>query len=196
MARLSDSDRAILRRVIRYIDNNSAGRNAVDQFVSDQLARVFRSTCGFMCGCPGTFQVDLMQSPSSTLLRVFLCIADSDIADSDRNTIQWVINYLERGSVGDGDLDQRIIDRLVGVFQNTCGFSGNLRDNLRDSPASVFLRAVMCFSEPAPTDPVIVFIDPCDSVIDWGGLSGPIVCFEDLGAFAGPVMEFEDWGNV
>jgi hypothetical protein len=36
----------------------------------------------------------------------------------------------------------------------------------------------------------------CATMNDWGGLAGPIVCFEDWGALAGPVTSSDDWGSV
>ncbi|WP_218831087.1 hypothetical protein, partial [Klebsiella pneumoniae] len=76
MAILSASDTAILQWVVDYLRIGGAGSGHIDQKVSDELARVFRSSCSFRCGCPGSFQDGLRDSPVSTLLRAFICVAD------------------------------------------------------------------------------------------------------------------------
>lgn len=72
---LPPAQRAIVQWVHDYLDNTN-GPSGVhfDQKASDELARVFRNACGFSCGCPGSFQDGLRDSPISTLLKVILCV--------------------------------------------------------------------------------------------------------------------------
>lgn len=70
---LSDDQRSIVQWVHDYLENTNGPAGHFDQKASDELARVFRDACGFVCGCPGTFQTALRDSPITTLLRVILC---------------------------------------------------------------------------------------------------------------------------
>jgi hypothetical protein len=54
------------------LDQGSAG--AIDAFAIEQLANIFREACDFECGCPGSFQLGMQNSPASTLLKALLCV--------------------------------------------------------------------------------------------------------------------------
>lgn len=71
---LSAEQRAIIQWVHDYLENTNGPSGHFDQKASDELARVFRNSCGFVCGCPGTFQTGLRDSPVTTLLRAILCV--------------------------------------------------------------------------------------------------------------------------
>jgi len=71
---LTEAQRATIQWVIDYMEKGNAGSAHIDQKVSDELARVFRTECGFVCGCPGSFQEGLHESPITTLLNVILCV--------------------------------------------------------------------------------------------------------------------------
>jgi len=71
----------VIQWVHDYLERSGAGgMGGFDQKASDELARVFRNVCGFVCGCPGTFQEGLRDKPVTTLLLVILCISDGEIA--------------------------------------------------------------------------------------------------------------------
>jgi len=68
------SERARLREVIHRLRSGSAGSPAaIDQFTSDELSKIYKSLCGFRCGCPGTFADGLKDQPIVTLLSLLLC---------------------------------------------------------------------------------------------------------------------------
>lgn len=71
---LSAGQLAIIQWVHDYLENTNGPAGHFDQKASDELARVFRDTCGFVCGCPGTFQTGLRDSPVTTLLSAILCV--------------------------------------------------------------------------------------------------------------------------
>lgn len=152
MAVLSESQRATVQWVIDYMEAGSAGVATFDQKASDELARVFRNICGFTCGCPGTFQEGLADSPVTTLLRVVLCLGDqTDVGAEDRATIQWVIDYMERGDAGNASIDQKVADELARVFHDSCGFvcgcPGTFHVGLRESPLTTLLKVILCANE-------------------------------------------------
>ena len=74
---LTSEQREKIQWAIDYMEKGSAGTATIDQTVADQLAKVFRSECGFVCGCPGTFHEGLIETPVTTLLRLILCV-DAD----------------------------------------------------------------------------------------------------------------------
>lgn len=176
---LSEAERGIIEWVIRYIDVSGAPNHPpVDQKVSDELARVFKTKCGFTCGCPGSFQEGLAESPYSTLLKVVLCVSDeTSLSAADRTIIEWVIRYLEVSGAGDGHLDQTASDRLADVFHDVCGFvcgcPGTFQDGLRDSPVSTLLKVILC------VDLATSLGTSIDDVEDFGdalGLLTPLLC--------------------
>lgn len=71
---LTAEQRAIIQWVHDYVRNTNGPAGHFDQKASDELARVFRDNCGFVCGCPGTFQTGLRDNPVATLLRAILCV--------------------------------------------------------------------------------------------------------------------------
>jgi len=154
MAVLSASQRAIVQWVIDYMETGGAGDGHIDQTASDQLARVFRNMCGFTCGCPGSFQEGLDDTPYTTLLRVLLCLSEQTGASvADLAIIQWVIDYMERGGSGHGHFDQKASDELARVFRDSCGFMcgcpGTFQTGLLQSPVTTLLRAILCADEGA-----------------------------------------------
>jgi len=81
MAALTLAERAQLEWVIDYLEKGGAGDGHLDQRSIEVLARVFGNTCGFTCGCPGSFIEGMHEEPFSTLLKVILCV------DADEVTI-------------------------------------------------------------------------------------------------------------
>lgn len=71
---LTAAQRSRLEWVHEYLTNTNGPAEFYDQKASDELAVVFRDMCGFVCGCPGSFQDGLRDSPISTMLRVILCV--------------------------------------------------------------------------------------------------------------------------
>jgi hypothetical protein len=149
MAVLTESQRATVQWVIDYMERGGAGNAHIDQKVSDELARVFRNMCGFRCGCPGSFQEGLDETPYTTLLQVVLCLGEqTGMSAADQAIIQWVIDYMERGSSGGAHLDQKASDELARVFRDGCGFvcgcPGTFQTGLLNSPFTTLLRAILC----------------------------------------------------
>jgi hypothetical protein len=69
---LSASDSARIQWVIDNLITGSAGK-FIDSTSIEQLALVFGQECGFRCGCPGTFQEGMRDTPFATLLTAMLC---------------------------------------------------------------------------------------------------------------------------
>jgi hypothetical protein len=151
---LTVAERSIISWVIDYLETGGAGNGHVDQKTSDELARVFRNICGFTCGCPGSFQEDLMDCTGCALLEVILCLGTS-LTDAQRSRIQWVHDYLNNtnGPATITHFDQKASDELAVVFREVCGFRcgcpGSFQDGLRDSPISTLLRVILCVDEAA-----------------------------------------------
>lgn len=145
---LTLSQRATIQWVIDYLEIGGAGNGHIDQKASDELARVFRNICGFTCGCPGTFQDDLMDCTGCTLVSVVLCVDDGFLTDAQRSRLQWVHDYLTNTNGPAGHFDQKASDELAVVFRDMCGFvcgcPGSFQDGLRDSPISTMLRVILC----------------------------------------------------
>lgn len=74
-----ETNRARIQQIIDTLEAGSAGKWLDDTSI-EQLARIFGNECGFKCGCPGTFQEGMRDTPYSTLLRVLLCPASTAIA--------------------------------------------------------------------------------------------------------------------
>lgn len=72
-------NRAVILSLIEYLEKGSAGK-FIDERTITSLARIFGETCGFRCGCPGTFQEGMRDAPFATLLRVLTCPDVSGIA--------------------------------------------------------------------------------------------------------------------
>jgi len=70
---LTAEQRAKIQWVIDYMEKGSVGDH-IDQTAADQLASIFRTECGFVCGCPGSFLENLHEAPFPTLLKVILCV--------------------------------------------------------------------------------------------------------------------------
>jgi len=70
---LTTVQRERIQTIIDTLEAGSAGKH-IDDTSIEQLARVFGAECGFECGCPGTFQEGMRDTPFSTLLKVILCI--------------------------------------------------------------------------------------------------------------------------
>jgi hypothetical protein len=70
---LTAEQRTKIQWVIDYMEKGGAPGH-IDQTVSDQLASIFKTECGFVCGCPGSFAEGLHDTPITTLLRVILCV--------------------------------------------------------------------------------------------------------------------------
>lgn len=153
MAVLSISQRATVQWVIDYMEAGGAGHADIDQKASDELARVFRSICGFTCGCPGSFQEELRDCSGCTLLKVLLCVGEGVFSAEQRAIVQWVHDYLENTNGPSGHFDQKASDELARVFRDTCGFvcgcPGTFQTGLRDSPVTTLLRAILCVDEGA-----------------------------------------------
>lgn len=116
---LPPAQRARVQWVHDYLDNTNGPSNGAhfDQKASDELASVFRNACGWVCGCPGSFQDGLRDSPISTLLRVILCV---DTATALGVPIEDVIV--------EPDVEVVIVDPdtgdALGLFSDLlCGFS-------------------------------------------------------------------------
>lgn len=108
---LPPAQRARVQWVHDYLDNTNGPSNGAhfDQKASDELASVFRDACGFTCGCPGSFQDGLRDSPISTLLEVILCVDEAT---------QLGVGIGEVDVVGEDAGD------ALGLFSNLlCGFS-------------------------------------------------------------------------
>ena len=72
---------------------------------------------------------------------------------TQREDIQWVIDYLEKGSAGHGHLDQRSIEVLQRIFGNTCDFTcgcpGSFVEGLAEEPFSTLLKIILCVDSAA-----------------------------------------------
>ena len=75
----SAENRAKIVALIEYLEKGGAGK-FIDERTIHALSRIFGDSCGFTCGCPGTFQEGMRDAPFSTLLRVLICPITSDIA--------------------------------------------------------------------------------------------------------------------
>lgn len=73
---LSAADTAKIKSVINYLEQGSAGKT-IDDTTANALAGIFGSSCGFKCGCPGTFLEGLRDAPYATLLRALICSGGS-----------------------------------------------------------------------------------------------------------------------
>jgi hypothetical protein len=188
---LTVSERAIIDWVIRYIEVSGAPFHPnLDQTVSDELARVFKDKCGFTCGCPGSFQEELAETPYTTLLKVILCLAsDTAIPAAQRARIEWVIRYLEVGGSGEGHLDQTASDELAIVFKRGCGFvcgcPGSFQDGLRDNPVSTLLRVILCADSATAAG---VGIGDIGDPEDFGDALGLLLTLCGFGVLAGETI--------
>src|ERR1035437_8311369 len=72
MPTLSTADTAKIQSLITYLERGAAGKT-IDDTTANALARIFGSSCGFKCGCPGTFLEWLRDAPYATLLRALIC---------------------------------------------------------------------------------------------------------------------------
>lgn len=115
---LPPAERARVQWVHDYLENISGPSGAhFDQKASDELARVFRNACGFVCGCPGSFQDGLRDSPISTLLKVILCV---DTATQLGVSIDDIVVTPD----GDVEVDDEADGDALGLFSDLlCGFS-------------------------------------------------------------------------
>lgn len=71
---LTAAQRAIIADVINRLQQGSSGK-FLDSTSIEQLARIFAETPPYACGCPGTFQESMRDTPFSTLLTVLLAVA-------------------------------------------------------------------------------------------------------------------------
>jgi hypothetical protein len=97
MATLSTNQTARITALINYLDQGSAGKT-IDDTVANELARIFGSSCGFKCGCPGTFLEGLRDAPYSTLLKLLVCSEGSAAAaarGADTNSLNIFSLYLK-----------------------------------------------------------------------------------------------------
>jgi hypothetical protein len=72
MPTLSTADTAKIQSLITYLERGAAGKT-IDDTTANALARIFGNSCGFKCGCPGTFLEGLRDAPYATLLKVLIC---------------------------------------------------------------------------------------------------------------------------
>jgi hypothetical protein len=70
---LTTEQRADLEWLVDYLEKGSAGKT-LDSRGAEILIRIFGESCGFTCGCPGTFHEGLRDAPYATLLKVILCV--------------------------------------------------------------------------------------------------------------------------
>lgn len=211
---LSASNRATIQWVIEYLEKGGAGNGHIDQKTSDELSRVFRDLCGWVCGCPGSFATDLQDCTGCTLLKAILCLAD-DVAlpPAQRARVQWVHDYLENTNGPSGShFDQKASDELASVFRDACGFvcgcPGSFQDGLRDSPISTLLKVILCVDTATalglPIDEIVVDDDGDVIVVDDDtgdalGLFSDLLCgFSILAATTvtntGPTVVSDDLG--
>ena len=71
---LTAAQRERIQYLIEYMNKGSSGK-FLDAFTVEQLALIFATTPPYSCGCPGTFQEGLRDSPFATLLTVLLAVA-------------------------------------------------------------------------------------------------------------------------
>lgn len=69
---ISAANRAKIVQLIKRLRAGSAGK-FIDSTAVETLARIFGHSCGFRCGCPGTFQEGMRDEPFATLLTVMIC---------------------------------------------------------------------------------------------------------------------------
>ena len=81
---LSTPQTARVQLLIDYLERGSAGKT-LDDTTANALANIFGSSCGFKCGCPGTFLEGLRDSPYSTLLRALICPGNSPVPSGPAN---------------------------------------------------------------------------------------------------------------
>lgn len=72
---ISAADRARIVELIRRLKVGSAGK-FIDSTSIEQLNRIFGNTCGWKCGCPGTFIEGMRDEPFATLLTAMICPDD------------------------------------------------------------------------------------------------------------------------
>jgi Ice-binding-like len=72
MLALSTSQTATIQSLVKYLKSGSAGKT-IDDTTANALANIFGSSCGFKCGCPGTFLEGLRDAPYATLLQLLVC---------------------------------------------------------------------------------------------------------------------------
>lgn len=70
---LTVAQRAIIADVINRLEQGSSGK-FLDSTSIERLALVFAETPPYVCGCPGTFQEGMRDTPFSTLLTVLLAV--------------------------------------------------------------------------------------------------------------------------
>jgi hypothetical protein len=100
MPTLSAAVTAQIQSLINYLDTGSAGKT-IDDTTANALANIFGSSCGFKCGCPGTFLEGLRDSPVSTLLKLLVCqgtIAGPGVAAGPSNPISPLLSVF--GNLG------------------------------------------------------------------------------------------------
>lgn len=93
-----ETNRARIQTIIDTLEAGSAGK-WIDDTSIEKLARIFGNTCGFKCGCPGTFQEGMRGTPYSTLLRVLLCPASAEIALAP-DTVSGGLSFPGTGEFG------------------------------------------------------------------------------------------------
>lgn len=71
---LTAEERARLDALIDYLSKSGAGGGAADDRTVKVLNDIFGTSCGFKCGCPGSFFEGLRDAPLLTLLRAIVCI--------------------------------------------------------------------------------------------------------------------------
>lgn len=72
MAVLTVSERDLIQSIITRLQRGGAGR-FLDDLTIEQLDKIFRTKCGFTCGCPGTFREGMRDEPWATILTAVLC---------------------------------------------------------------------------------------------------------------------------
>lgn len=143
---LTQAQRDRITQLIVYLERGSA--NSFDSKVAEELARIFGSSCGFVCGCPGTLLETLRDAPYVALLQILLCVdGDLILSASQRARIEASVTRLQEGSAG-GYMDETTAEELARVFCGFCDFAGGcpgeLLEGLRDAPFSTLLRVILC----------------------------------------------------
>lgn len=143
---LTSAQRVRITQLIDYLEKGSA--NDYDGRAAEDLVRIFGSSCGFRCGCPGTLHETLRDAPYVALLQILLCVENGiTLSAANRARIEATIFRLQSGSAG-GYIDEVTGEELARVFCGFCGFAGGcpgkLIEDLRDAPFSTLLRVILC----------------------------------------------------
>lgn len=72
---ITEANRLQIVEIIRRLRQGSSGK-FLDSRTVEQLDRMFGRSCGFICGCPGSFSEGLRDEPFATLLQLMICPAE------------------------------------------------------------------------------------------------------------------------